>query len=164
MNRILRTAAFAAIVTACGDGVSGPKPPSAKSTLLEVISTTSKASLGVGDTATFGYSLKNLTADSLTLTTTTGCQIKPELDQVGGPRIPDLLELTCPTSPTVRRLGPGQKLTYGIILRGYDKTKPAAAQTPGYLLSSGTFDASMIVTASELGSPVRSDWVRFTVK
>jgi hypothetical protein len=164
MNRILKAAAIAAALVACGDEVAGPKAPSAKSTVVEVKTTMSKLTLGVGDTATFGYSLKNLTAASLTLTTDTGCQIKPELDQVDGPRIPDLLELTCPGSQTVRVLAAGETVTFGIVLRGYNKNLSPDQQKPGYLLSSGTFDASMIVTANELTSPVRSDWVRFTVK
>ncbi|HEX7939890.1 MAG TPA: hypothetical protein VF483_12960, partial [Gemmatimonadaceae bacterium] len=75
-----------------------------------------------------------------------------------------LLALNCPASQTVRSLAPGETAAFGIILRGYDKTKSTDLQKPGYLLSSGTFDASMFVTANELGTPVRSDWVRFTVK
>lgn len=164
MTRILKTAALAAILIGCGDSTAGPKPPSAKSTLVEVVSTMSKTTLAVGDTATFGYSVKNITTDTLTLTTDTGCQITPELDQVAGPTIPDLLTLNCPGSQTVRTLAPGETAAYGLILRGYDKTKSTDLQKPGYLLSSGTFDASMFVTANELGTPVRSDWVRFTVK
>ncbi|MEK7403225.1 MAG: hypothetical protein AABZ80_12790 [Gemmatimonadota bacterium] len=163
MKRILRTSALAIILMACKDSV-GPKPPSAKSTVVEVITTVSKAQLGVGDTATFGYSLKNISADSLTLTTNDGCQIRPELDQVDGPKIPNLLELLCPTAQTVLVLAPGEKVAYGIVLRGYDKTKATDLQQPGYLLSTGTFDASMLVTANELPAPVRSDWIRFTVK
>ena len=164
MKRVLRIAAIAAALVACSDSV-GPKPPSAKSTKLEVVSTMSKTTLGVGDTASFGYSLKNITTDTLTLTTDTGCQIKPELDQVAGPTIPDLLVLNCPSLiQTVRKLAPGEKLTYGLVLRGYDKSKSVDLQKPGYLLSTGTFDASMVVAANELSANVRSDWVRFTVK
>jgi hypothetical protein len=164
MNRILKTAIVLSLLAACSESTAGPKPPSAKSTKLEVISTMSKTTLGVGDTATFGYSLKNITTDTLTLTTDTGCQITPQLDQVAGPKIPDLLALNCPGTQTVRKLAPGEKAAYALTVRGYDKTKSAAVQTPGYLLSTGTFDASMVVTAKELGAPVRSDWVRFTVK
>ena len=164
MKRVtLAVIALLAAGGACSDSL-GPKPPSARSTIIEVVSTMSRTTLGVGDTATFGYSLKNLTGDSLTLTTNTGCQIRPELDQVAGAKIPDLLSLLCPTAATVSTLGPGEKVTYGIILRGFDKTKPSSEQKPGYLLTTGTFDASMVVTANELPAPVRSDWVRFTVK
>ena len=163
MHRILLAVALAPVFIACSD-TTGLKPPSAKNSKIEVVSMVSRTSLGVGDTATFSYSLKNLTTDTLTLTTDTGCQVRPELDQVAGPRMTDLLTLSCPPTPTVRKLAPGEKQTYGIFLRGFDKTKAATLQTPGYLLTTGTFDASMVVVAKELGAPVRSDWVRFTVK
>jgi hypothetical protein len=163
MHRILKTAAIAGALVACSDSV-GPKPPSARSTIVEVITTMSKSNLNVGDTATFGYSVRNLTASTLTLTTDTGCQLSPVLDQVDGPRMTDLLELLCPTTQTISVLAAGEKVEYGILLRGYDKTKPVDQQKPGYLLTTGTFDASMLVTANELPVAVRSDWVRFTVK
>ena len=67
------------------------------------------------------------------------------------------------TDQTVRVLAPGATFSAFGILRGYDKTKTTGQQTPGYLLTSGTFDASMLVTASPLPVPVRSDWVRFVV-
>jgi hypothetical protein len=166
MNRMMKIAAPAAValaLAACKEETTGPKGPSEKSTIVEVVSTVSKSTLGVGDTATFAYSVKNITLDTLTLTTNTGCQIAPVLDQVAGPRIPDLYELNCPTAQTVRVLPPGATYSAFGILRGYDKTKPNNQQTPGYLLTSGTFDASMVVTASPLPAPVRSDWVRFVV-
>jgi len=162
MNRILRTTLLAAVALGCSESI-GPKPPSAKSAFIEVLSAVSKANLGVGDTLTWTYSLENITTDSLTLTTNIGCQLRPELDQVQGPTIPDLLELICPPSQTVRKMAAGEKQTFSIILRGYDKTKSTDDQKPGYLLTSGTFDASVLVTATELGVPVRSDWVRFKV-
>jgi hypothetical protein len=163
MNRIAKSAIAAATLLACKDSV-GPKPPSAKSTIVEVVTTLSRTNFEVGDTGTFGYSVKNITTDTLTLTTSTGCQILPVLDQVDGPRIADLFEVTCPFAETVRTLAPGEKYQTGVLLRGYDKNKTVDQQTPGYLLSTGTFDASMLVTANELPVPVRSDWVRFTVK
>jgi len=163
MRTLLKSAVIAVTLVACKDSI-GPKPPSAKSTIVEVVTTMSKTALGVGDTATFAYYVKNITPDTLTLSTPTGCQISPDLDQVEGPRMADLLELNCPGTPTTRVLAPGEKAQYFIILRGYDKNKSVDLQKPGYLLTTGTFDASMYVTATELPTAVRSDWVRFTVK
>lgn len=165
MSRRFRPIALLAALIACGDAL-GPKPKSATNAFVKVTALVSRTPLRPGDTATFSYSVENITSDSLTLTTTSGCQIKPELDQVAGPNMtpPPLAELFCPTTPTVRRLAAAQKQTFSLVLRGFDTSKPADVQRPGYLLTKGTFDASVLVSAAEIGGSVRSDWVRFEVK
>ena len=166
MRRLHRILVLAAGIVACGDSIAGPKGPSATSTLVKATVTLSKLVVQRGDTMRFSYSLQNLTANSLTLNTATGCQIRPELDQVGGALMkPPALSnaLLCPDVPTVITLTAGQTVTYSILLRGYDPSKAVTAQVPGYLLTTGVFDASVLITATEIVS-VRSDWVRFEVK
>ena len=158
---------LATLLVACSDSITGPKPPSATSTILKATVTLSKVVVQRGDTMRFSYTVENLTAGPLTLTTDTGCQIQPELDQVGGARMdPPALSgaLLCPTEATVRTLAVGEKFAFGILLRAYDPSKPIAVQSPGYLLTTGTFDASVLVRATEVGGQLRSDWVRFEVK
>lgn len=164
MNRIFRSLALVAALS-CADAV-GPKPPSATSDLVIVTTTFAKTSLARGDTVRFTYSVENKGDTSLTLNTVSGCQIKPELDQVDGKRMnpPAFSEVFCPADSTQTTLTARQKVTYGQLLCGYDPSKSDAQQCPGYRLTSGTFDASVLVTATELTVPVRSDWVRFTVQ
>ena len=156
-----------AVLAACTDSIA-PKSPSAANAFVKVVSTVSKPTINRGDTLTFTYSVENITNDSLTLTTPNGCQIRPVLDQVDGARMSPapLTELSCLDNVvvTVRKLARGEKVASTLLLRSYDPSKSATSQVPGYLLTAGTFDASMLVTANEIGAPARSDWVRFVVK
>jgi len=156
---------LAALLAGCGDSIAGPKGPSATSTVLKATTTLSKLVVQRGDTMRFTYSIENLTGSPLTLTTPNGCQVKPELDQVGGKLMnPRALAdaLICPTTQTITPLGANQKVTFSLLLRGYDPSKEVSLQKPGYLLTTGVFDASVLITATE--AMVRSDWVRFEVK
>lgn len=175
MRRLFQTIAFAATLVACGDDIAGPKAPSLTSTVLKASVLLSKPVVARDDTMRFSYTMENLTAATLTLTTTTGCQVLPELDQVGGKRMspPALSDaIFCPTDPTIQTLVAGEKRTFSFLLRGYDPSKLVTDQRPGYLLTTGTHDASVLITAAELcvgtGSgcvgTLRSDWVRFEVK
>ena len=175
MKRLCQTIALAAVLVACGDDIAGPKAPSLTSTLLQATVTLSKLVVARGDTMRFSYTMENLTAAPLTLTTTTGCQVLPVLDQVGGKRMnpPALTDaIFCPEDPTVQTLVAGEQRTFSFLLRGYDPSKLISDQRPGYLLTTGTYDASVLITAAELcagaGSgcvgTLRSDWVRFEVK
>jgi hypothetical protein len=153
-------------VVACGEKIAGPKPPSPLNDFIKATTTLSKTVVGRGDTMRFHFSVENITADSLTLSTDIGCQIMPFLDQVAGARQrPTLQEqIQCPDSGTTRKLAAGEVLAFSVLLRGYDPSKDIMLQTPGFVLKAGIFDASVLVRANEIGGEVNSDWVRFEVK
>lgn len=167
MITVRRLVVLGAVLVACSDSVA-PKPPYVPNEFVMVETVLSKTTLTINDTMLFRYSVENLTNDSLTLTTPSGCQIQPELDIAKGAkwdRAP-LSELTCRDFdfPTITVLAVGEKQTFSLILGRYEDAKRGQAPPLTYFLTTGTWDASMLVRANEIGGSARSAWVRFTVQ
>lgn len=167
MINVRRILALAAVLAACKDSIA-PKPPYVANAFVLVTSTLSKTSLPLNDTLKWTYSFENITNDSLTLTTPAGCQVQPELDIVEGAEWedPPLSELACLAfeSATVTKLAAGEKQTFFLVLGRYEASKVDQAPSFTYFLTRGTWDASLLVNAVEIGGSARSEWVRFLVQ